>query len=260
MANGSFTINEWCAHRKVSSPCSTNSRSKAKRRTHNAGVKELISSEADRIGCASAKQKRPAQKRRALVSCYARRNATATASTTWRGRQTIQYWQIGLRSIVESPRTRQQVCAELTGDDRCAAAGVVAVGVTQTILLCKALLATGMSQDQALDVFRNGVLALRVRSIGEAAGLEIALEPPGFRRVRQRNAARPLKKTGATDDEKDLGRDGCPREAAMSARHWLLGEPPARRSAELATGRDDRGIPAATDKEGLEKWLSAPRR
>jgi hypothetical protein len=41
------------------------------------------------------------------------------------------------------------------------------------LALCRQLLAAGLNPDQALHVFRNGTLALRIRSIGEAADLTV---------------------------------------------------------------------------------------
>ena len=54
------------------------------------------------------------------------------------------------------------------------------------------LLAQGTDPDTALEVFRNGTLALKVRSIGEAAGLEIKAGGNGFRPVRQADAVPPM--------------------------------------------------------------------
>ena len=47
----------------------------------------------------------------------------------------------------------------------------------------KELIAAGMSPDQALEIYRGSVLAVRVRSIGEAAGLEINSKGTGFVRA-----------------------------------------------------------------------------
>ena len=79
--------------------------------------------------------------------------------------------------------------AELTGTNTCTSADITASSTTPVLALCRQLLAAGLNPDQALDVFRNGTLALRIRSIGEAAGLEINGEGTGFRRARQPDAA-----------------------------------------------------------------------
>ena len=61
--------------------------------------------------------------------------------------------------------------AELTGSDTCTAAGLTVRASAPALAMCRELLAAGLDPDRALDVYRNGVLALRIRSIGEAAKL-----------------------------------------------------------------------------------------
>jgi hypothetical protein len=63
--------------------------------------------------------------------------------------------------------------AELTGSRRCEALGIVATGNTPVLVLCRELLGAGVNPDSALAVYRKGVLALRVRSIAEAARLVV---------------------------------------------------------------------------------------
>jgi hypothetical protein len=63
--------------------------------------------------------------------------------------------------------------AELSGDSFCRLGEVVTTGRTPVLALCRQLLAQGVSPDQALEVYRNGTLALRVRSIGEGARLTV---------------------------------------------------------------------------------------
>jgi hypothetical protein len=63
--------------------------------------------------------------------------------------------------------------AELTGTNICTGAGITARSTTPVLTLCRELLAAGLNPDQALHVFRNGTLALRIRSIGEAAELTV---------------------------------------------------------------------------------------
>jgi hypothetical protein len=41
------------------------------------------------------------------------------------------------------------------------------------LAICRELLRCGLSPDQALEVYRNGILALHVRSIGEGAKLAV---------------------------------------------------------------------------------------
>ena len=70
-------------------------------------------------------------------------------------------------------QTRQVLRAELRGSTWCSIGDVVATGNTPVLALCRQLLAAGVDPDQALEVFRNGTLALRVRSIGDAARLTV---------------------------------------------------------------------------------------
>jgi hypothetical protein len=63
--------------------------------------------------------------------------------------------------------------AELIGSDTCTAAGIRARNQAPALALCRQLLAAGLDPDQALEVFRNGTLSLRIRSIGEGAQLTV---------------------------------------------------------------------------------------
>jgi hypothetical protein len=65
------------------------------------------------------------------------------------------------------------ITAELTGSDKCSAAGITATGNAPALALCRQLLAAGLDPDQALEVYRGTTLALRVRSIGEGARLTV---------------------------------------------------------------------------------------
>ena len=83
--------------------------------------------------------------------------------------------------------------AELAGSDTCTAEGIKAKGKTPVLNLCRQLLAVGLDPDSALEVYRNGTLALKVRSIGEAAAIEINGEGTGFRRPRESATAPPVR-------------------------------------------------------------------
>jgi hypothetical protein len=77
----------------------------------------------------------------------------------------------------------QDIRAELSGSDTCTAAGITARGTTPVLSLCRQLLAAGLDPDRAMEVYRGATLALRIRSIGEAAGLEINSKGTGFVRT-----------------------------------------------------------------------------
>jgi hypothetical protein len=51
---------------------------------------------------------------------------------------------------------------------------------------------SGYSPSGPLEAWRNGVLCLRVRSIGEAAGLRVAAHGVGFERIPECTAASPI--------------------------------------------------------------------
>jgi hypothetical protein len=80
---------------------------------------------------------------------------------------------LGLSASSNEINSPLLVHAELTGSNTCKALGVTAQGATPVLKLCRQLLASGLDPDAAMEVYRRGVLALRVRTIAEAAGLEI---------------------------------------------------------------------------------------
>ena len=63
--------------------------------------------------------------------------------------------------------------AEMSGDKSCSSAGITATGHAPVLALCRELIAAGLDPDQALEIYRGAVLALRVRSIGEGARLTV---------------------------------------------------------------------------------------
>lgn len=78
------------------------------------------------------------------------------------------------------------ITAEFTGIDTCTGAGITAHGSAAALTFCREAIAAGLDPDRALEVYRNGVLALRIRSIAEGAALTVAESdgPPRFRRYR----------------------------------------------------------------------------
>jgi hypothetical protein len=61
---------------------------------------------------------------------------------------------------------------------------MVAVSSTPVLRLCRLLFAAGHDPATPLEAWRGDVLCLRIRSIGEAAGLEINPKGNGFIRYR----------------------------------------------------------------------------
>jgi hypothetical protein len=94
----------------------------------------------------------------------------------------------------EALDTTQVLRAELIGNDTCVANKIEARGHSPVLVMCRELLAAGLNPDTALEVFRGAVLALRVRSIGEGAGLEVNAKGTGFA-VRRASLTRKIKKS-----------------------------------------------------------------
>ena len=83
--------------------------------------------------------------------------------------------------------------ADLTGAEICTSMGLTARASTPILALCRELLAAGVDPDQALEVYRGATLALQIRSIGEAAGLEVNSKGTGFVPLRAVRAASPMR-------------------------------------------------------------------
>jgi hypothetical protein len=80
-----------------------------------------------------------------------------------------------------SPMTRTNtIQAKLTGDAICTAEGHTVKAGTPVIVLCRALVEAGYDPASRMEVWRGDTLALKVRSIGEAARLCIAGKGNGF--------------------------------------------------------------------------------
>ncbi len=78
----------------------------------------------------------------------------------------------------------QVIRAELVGNV-CTAAGLTASGHAPVLSLARQLIATGQDATASLEVWRGDVLVLRVRSIGEAAGLTVEDDRHGRPRLRR---------------------------------------------------------------------------
>ena len=76
--------------------------------------------------------------------------------------------------------TRTSIHAALSGSTICSAAGQVAIGHTPVLALCRQLIAAGFAPATPVEVYRGNTLALRVRTIGEAARLRVGSHGVGF--------------------------------------------------------------------------------
>jgi hypothetical protein len=72
------------------------------------------------------------------------------------------------------------VRAALIGSTTATALGIAVEANTPVLVLCRYLLAAGHDPATRLDAYRGKVLSLIVRSIGEAARLEISHHGAGF--------------------------------------------------------------------------------
>ena len=63
--------------------------------------------------------------------------------------------------------------AELIGDDQATALGIEARSAAPVLDLCRKLVAAGYDPVCALHAYRDATLSLRVRSIGDAAALDV---------------------------------------------------------------------------------------
>jgi hypothetical protein len=75
--------------------------------------------------------------------------------------------------------------AELSSDSYAKAEGVAVHTGSPIIALCRSLLAAGHTSSLPMEVYRGEVLALHVRSIGEATGLRVNSAGTGFIRDQQ---------------------------------------------------------------------------
>jgi len=96
------------------------------------------------------------------------------------------------------PTTKAQaIFAELIGSDRCSALGMTVGGTTPVLALCRLLIEAGHHRATPLEVYRGEVLCLRVRSIGEGAGLRVGTHGVGFERSSECTAASPMRQNEA---------------------------------------------------------------
>ena len=100
----------------------------------------------------------------------------------------------GKRPLSSRPQANVQAIRAEIDADICTSAGIAGRGTTPVLALCRQLLAAGLNPDQAMEVYRGATLALRIRSIGEAAGLEINSKGTGFVPARAVRTASPMRK------------------------------------------------------------------
>jgi hypothetical protein len=94
-----------------------------------------------------------------------------------------------VRSPYASPKSETQRCgaaagaivATLTGSDTASAEGIYVTSPSPVLALCRKLIVIGHDQALPLVAVRGQTVCLKIRSIGEAARLEINAYGTGFR-------------------------------------------------------------------------------
>lgn len=120
--------------------------------------------------------------------------------------ETSQGW-----SVAQAP-----IHATLIGDDCCKAEGITARGLAPVLGLCRKLVAAGHDPAVPLEAWRGDILALRVRSIGEGAGLRVATHGVGFERLPECTGGPPVRQK-RSPVVFDLGSDATRVRAACPA-------------------------------------------
>jgi hypothetical protein len=89
------------------------------------------------------------------------------------------------------------ICVELLGDDSAVAPSLSIKVVAHAPLLkiCRALIAAGVDDATPLEAWRGPILALRVTTIGAAAGLRVASHGVGFEPIPGCTGASPVRKS-----------------------------------------------------------------
>ena len=93
--------------------------------------------------------------------------------------------------------------AELTGSERCEALGIGVHSSTPVLALCRKLLESGCDPTTPLEAWRGSLLCLHVRTIGEAAALEVNPKGNGFIRYRAGRAGSPV--AALRNSDRNLG-------------------------------------------------------
>jgi hypothetical protein len=94
----------------------------------------------------------------------------------------------------------ETIVGELHGSNRVTCGDVSLCSPSPAILLCRQSLARGIDSNTSLALYRDNVLALRIRSIGEGANLEVSGTGVGFIRRPARPRARLLVRSPSVSD------------------------------------------------------------
>ena len=83
-------------------------------------------------------------------------------------------------STQRQPRRANCIGAELAWSNTATALGIVARSNSPVIAICRMLVEAGHDPATRLEAWRDAILCLRIRSIGEAAHLEVNPRGTGF--------------------------------------------------------------------------------
>ena len=89
------------------------------------------------------------------------------------------------------------VRAQLIGAGRCVVDGYTTRGHAPILAMCRQLIAAGYDPRSPLLAYRGDTLALRVRSIGDAAELRVAPHGVGFERLPECTGASLVRQNGS---------------------------------------------------------------
>jgi hypothetical protein len=90
-------------------------------------------------------------------------------------------------------RPGRAIRADLEGDDTCPALGVTVRSSSPVLALCRQLADAGHDPTTPLEAYRGNTLALRVKSIGQTAQLEVNADGTGFWQRAKARAAPPMR-------------------------------------------------------------------
>jgi hypothetical protein len=119
-------------------------------------------------------------------------------------------------TALATARVISPIYAQLAGAS-CSALGLTGTSAAPCLALCRALIEHGIPPDTPLAVYRGAVLALRVRSVGEGAQLQIRDNRYGTPVFKRAGAGAPTGSPIAPSDD-PFHRQPCSENNAPSGR------------------------------------------
>jgi hypothetical protein len=114
-----------------------------------------------------------------------------------RGPENCRRWRARPAGSKLHDTEAQAIRAELRGSTEATALGITAHCNAPVLELSRRLIADGANPSAPLEVWRGDTLALRIRSIGQAAALEINSKGTGFVQSYAVRTGPPVRKTAA---------------------------------------------------------------